>query len=233
VLRTGPYRFYFWSHELNEPPISTWIAKSSRPSLAPAGCARSQHRVSGHELRQLQALVVEHQAEFLEAWHGHFGMAADERVARVEITDDTLSVALMDGRTISVPLVWYPRLFNATGAQRQNWEIAGGGYGIHWPDIDEDLSTEGCSVEPRAPAAPAQEEEQERLAAPQLTRGGTRSAWPLVLSYPIKVYAAMPADVRWRDPARVRFLQRRRSLDGTIGEPTLLGPRGLRTAILQ
>ena len=70
-------------------------------------------------------------------------VAADERVAGIEITEDTLSVALMDGRTISVPLAWYPRLFNATDAQRQNWQIAGGGYGIHWPDIDEDLSTEG------------------------------------------------------------------------------------------
>jgi hypothetical protein len=74
---------------------------------------------------------------------GTLALAADERVAGVEITDDMLSVSLMDGRTISVPLVWYPRLFNATGAQRQRWEIAGGGYGLHWPDIDEDLSTEG------------------------------------------------------------------------------------------
>lgn len=68
---------------------------------------------------------------------------ADERVAGVEVTQDTLSVELMDGRTISVPLAWYPRLFNATEAQRNNHRIAGGGYGIHWPDIDEDLSTEG------------------------------------------------------------------------------------------
>lgn len=70
-------------------------------------------------------------------------LAADERVADLEITEDTLSVQLMDGRTISVPLVWYPRLLNATEAQRNNWKIGGGGYGIHWPDVDEDLSTEG------------------------------------------------------------------------------------------
>jgi hypothetical protein len=74
---------------------------------------------------------------------GTLALAADERVAGVEITDDALSVSLMDGRTISVPLAWYPRLFHATPAQRQNWQIAGGGYGLHWPDIDEDLSTEG------------------------------------------------------------------------------------------
>ncbi len=70
-------------------------------------------------------------------------LAADERVVTVETSEDTLSVRLMDGRTISVPLVWYPRLLNATEEQRNNWVISGGGYGIHWPDIDEDLSTEG------------------------------------------------------------------------------------------
>ncbi len=68
---------------------------------------------------------------------------ADERVADVETTDDELRVRLMDGRTISAPLAWYPRLLHATDAQRRNWKISGGGYGIHWDDIDEDLSTEG------------------------------------------------------------------------------------------
>ena len=57
-------------------------------------------------------------------------------------TADTLSVALMDGRTISVPLAWSPRLVDATPAQRARWEPAGAGYGIHWSDLDEDLSTE-------------------------------------------------------------------------------------------
>jgi hypothetical protein len=70
-------------------------------------------------------------------------ITTDERVADVMVTEDTLSVTLMDGRTISVPLVWYPRLLHAAPEQRQNWQIAGGGYGIHWPDIDEDLSAEG------------------------------------------------------------------------------------------
>jgi hypothetical protein len=69
--------------------------------------------------------------------------AADERVADVRFDDSSLIVDLMDGRTIAVPLAWYPRLFDATPEQRANWEKAGAGYGIHWPDIDEDLSTEG------------------------------------------------------------------------------------------
>jgi hypothetical protein len=69
--------------------------------------------------------------------------AADLRVKAVSIDEDRLSVELMDGRAISAPLAWYPRLANATPAQRSRWEVAGGGYGIHWPEIDEDLSTEG------------------------------------------------------------------------------------------
>ncbi|MGA2216399.1 MAG: DUF2442 domain-containing protein [Bryobacteraceae bacterium] len=68
---------------------------------------------------------------------------ADERVAKVRLTDDKLTVDLMDGRTITVPLAWYPRLLRATPDQRNAWQVAGGGYGIHWPELDEDLSTEG------------------------------------------------------------------------------------------
>jgi hypothetical protein len=74
---------------------------------------------------------------------GILAIAADERVADVSFDNDSLSVRLKDGRTISVPLAWYPRLFHATDKQRTNWKIAGGGYGLHWPEIDEDISTEG------------------------------------------------------------------------------------------
>ncbi len=74
---------------------------------------------------------------------GILALAADERVAAVDFTQDAVSVTLMDGRTISVPLVWFPKLFKATASQRKNWQICGGGYGIHWPDLDEDLSSDG------------------------------------------------------------------------------------------
>jgi hypothetical protein len=74
---------------------------------------------------------------------GILALSADERVADVEVTEDVLSVRMRDGRIISVPLVWYPRLLRASETARKNWAISGGGYGIHWPDIDEDLSTEG------------------------------------------------------------------------------------------
>lgn len=79
----------------------------------------------------------------------------DLRVMNVNIDDDRLVVELMDGRLIGVPLAWYPRLANATAEQRNHWEIAGAGYGIHWPDIDEDLSTEGLLLGRKAPRATA------------------------------------------------------------------------------
>jgi len=66
-----------------------------------------------------------------------------ERVKDVRFTEESLSVDLLDGLTITVPLAWYPRLLHATPEQRADWQICGGGYGIHWTQVDEDLSTEG------------------------------------------------------------------------------------------
>lgn len=77
-----------------------------------------------------------------------------ERVVEVRFGEDTFSVALADGRTITVPLTWYPRLLHATPEQRENWHIAGGGFGIHWPEIDEDLSSKGLLEGSPAPQAP-------------------------------------------------------------------------------
>ena len=77
----------------------------------------------------------------------------DVRAMHVAVEEARLVVDLMDGRTIAVPLAWYPRLANATPEQRSHWELAGGGYGIHWTDIDEDLSTEGLLRGARAPQA--------------------------------------------------------------------------------
>ena len=62
------------------------------------------------------------------------------RAATVSVSDDTLSVELTDGRSISVPLAWYPRLAHSTSEERSNWRLIGGGEGVAWPDIEEDLS---------------------------------------------------------------------------------------------
>lgn len=77
----------------------------------------------------------------------------DERVLDVRCDEHSLIVDLMDGRTISVPLAWYPRLLHALPEARGKWQTCAGGYGIHWPEIDEDLSTEGLLRGAPAPKA--------------------------------------------------------------------------------
>ena len=67
----------------------------------------------------------------------------DPRAHDVQFTDDEMIVALGDGRKIAVPLVWFPRLLHASKDQRDNWVLMGHGQGIHWPDVDEDVSVEG------------------------------------------------------------------------------------------
>ena len=76
-----------------------------------------------------------------------------ERVRNVRFSEDSILVDLEDGRMISAPLAWYPRLLAALPNQLDNWEIAAGGYGIHWPDLDEDLSTRGLLLGAPAPHA--------------------------------------------------------------------------------
>lgn len=74
-------------------------------------------------------------------------ISVDEIVApmaeNVVVADDTLSVDLRDGRTISVPLAWFPRLLHSTPEERRNWRLIGKGQGIHWEDLDEDISVQG------------------------------------------------------------------------------------------
>lgn len=81
-------------------------------------------------------------------------MNPGEKIVNAEVTEDELKVELLDGRTVTVPLAWYPRLLHASPEQRANWKIAGGGYGIHWPDVDEDLSSEGLLRGAPAPRQP-------------------------------------------------------------------------------
>lgn len=96
---------------------------------------------------------------------------ADKRIGRIGINDDELIVAFLDGRTLYVPLGWYPRLLNASAEQRNDWRLIGGGEGIHWPQIDEDLSVEGLLRGVPAPGARLQPspvgETQENEQAPR------------------------------------------------------------------
>lgn len=67
----------------------------------------------------------------------------DLAIQNIVVSDDALTVDLSDGRTLSVPLAWYPRLWHGTEIERNNWRLIGKGVGIHWPDLDEDISVEG------------------------------------------------------------------------------------------
>jgi len=77
------------------------------------------------------------------------------RVVNVLMTDDTLSVDLEDGRTISVPIGWYPRLAYGTPVERAHFQISGAGYGVHWPDLDEDIGVEGLLLGKKSTESPA------------------------------------------------------------------------------
>lgn len=71
------------------------------------------------------------------------------------IDDNTLSVDLEDGRTISAPIGWYPRLAHGTPAERANFQLSGAGYGIHWPELDEDIGVEGLVLGKKSTESPA------------------------------------------------------------------------------
>ena len=72
------------------------------------------------------------------------------RVTKVSVSEDTLSVDLDDGRAISVPIGWYPRLAHGTPAERSNVQISGAGFGLHWPELDEDIGIEGLLLGKRS-----------------------------------------------------------------------------------
>lgn len=87
---------------------------------------------------------------------GITAVRADERVQDVTFGENEFTVRLMDGRSITTPLAWFPRLLHATAEQRANWRTSAAGYGIHWPDVDEDISTEGLLRGAPAPRGSAE-----------------------------------------------------------------------------
>lgn len=72
----------------------------------------------------------------------------DPTAVKVEVSDTAVRITLSDGRELSAPLAWFPRLANGTSTQRAHWELAGAGYGVHWPDVDEDISVRALMGRP-------------------------------------------------------------------------------------
>lgn len=82
-------------------------------------------------------------------------LKVDARITGIRVTDESITADLVDGRTVSVPLAWSWRLMDATPEQRSNWRLIGSGQGVHWPDVDEDISVRGMlDGVPAAPPAP-------------------------------------------------------------------------------
>jgi hypothetical protein len=109
----------------------------------------SNYGFRAHELAESRRTIDQHQQELMEAWNEYFKSKPEIRRAyvpttalarSVEFDDDMMHVFLRDGRIISVPIIWFPVLYEATPQQRSSYEIGGGGISLHWPEIDEDLS---------------------------------------------------------------------------------------------
>src|SRR5947208_8047585 len=97
--------------------------------------------------------------------------AREALATRVEVNDDTLSVELADGRTLAVPLAWYPRLAHATAEERGGWRLIGGGRGLHWSAIDEDISV--ANLLAGQPSAESQSSFKKWLASRNKPKRGT------------------------------------------------------------
>ena len=85
----------------------------------------------------------------------NFAVVTLARVLKVEVTEDTLSIDLEDGGSVSLPIGWYPRFANGTPAERANLQISGAGYGVHWPDLDEDIGVEGLLLGKHSSESPS------------------------------------------------------------------------------
>ena len=118
---------------------------SAKYWLDPDVSFADNHGYNRHELRDIERLIRANLETLQHGWDVfcHENPGPTSRIRNVIITDDTLAVDLDDGRTIAVPIGWYPRLAYGTAAERANFQISGGGYGLHWPDLEEDCRGRG------------------------------------------------------------------------------------------
>ena len=140
-MRIRGYRFFFFSRESQE-PRHIHIEQAERYAkfwLEPIELAEARG-FRGAQFRELYAIIEENREKFIIAWMSTLANKAVADAVDVKCTDDELIVSLVDGRRVSAPLAWFPRLLKATPKQRANWRLIGRGVGIHWDDIDEDIS---------------------------------------------------------------------------------------------
>jgi hypothetical protein len=145
VLESGPYRFFFYSNERDEPPHVhvKRDAKIAKFWLNPVREAYNDG-FKAVELNRIAAMTRHNEAALAKAWVSTSSVVTEAPLARhVRVTDRALVVELRDGRVVSVPIEWYPRLAEGTRRERSHWTLLGPGSGIHWPDLDEDVSIDG------------------------------------------------------------------------------------------
>ena len=148
VFLDGPYAFRFYSSDRSEPiHIHVWTDKCHAKLWLNPLTLVENNGFDANELRRIQKITFKPDMEKFRK-HGRstsmkHKFIADERVKFISFSPDHIRVDLADGRSISVPLAWYPRLLRATPAQRSQWEVLGGGFVMRWPEIDEDLEVSG------------------------------------------------------------------------------------------
>ena len=146
VLRVDLYRFFFYSDEGNprEPPHIHAVSgeKTAKFWLEPVDLVNSK-RLSAPEIGAVQRLATPHRDAFLGRGMTTLILESEVLATGVSFTEDMFRVTLDDGRELSVPLAWFPRLLHGTPEQRRHWEPIGLGQGIHWPELDEDISVAG------------------------------------------------------------------------------------------
>jgi hypothetical protein len=141
VLRIGPYRFFFYAGD-RDGLLHIHVGRDNNKAKFWLEPVRLQHG-GGFSRAKLTAYRRRLRRTGKIYWGvGTNTLTADAKAQSLTVTDDTLAVGLNDGRTISVPLAWYPRLLHGTPEERNNWRFIGEKEGIHWPDLDEDISVE-------------------------------------------------------------------------------------------
>ncbi len=145
ILRYKGYRFFFYSNECDPlEPLHVHVVKGNAGAkfwVSPRVSLAESFGLKSHELTELEKVVRKNRRMIERAWHVTL---ANEPVARnVWFDVDSMWIELADGRTLSVPLAYFPRLLGATPRQRKACVIGAGGRGLHWENIDEDISVRG------------------------------------------------------------------------------------------
>ncbi|MDR3632689.1 MAG: DUF2442 domain-containing protein [Isosphaeraceae bacterium] len=144
VPRHGPYRFFFDSGDRDE-PSRVHVERDDREAkfcLSPVRVERSRG-FAGKEINVIQSIRSSRRTGS-NCWTNGMNTSTVESrpvtATSVIVTDDTLTLELSDGRSVSAPLAWYPRLLHGAAQERSRCRLIGQGLGIHWPDLDEDVS---------------------------------------------------------------------------------------------